>query len=98
MTCKGIVGMVKDKSARVMLELEKDYKILDPAATNLVRDVSAGLVDTKLFLEAAFRSAPMTKRKHLTFGKAAIDDLTFQRVPVEMALAQECVRLHQRVS
>ena len=38
MTCKGIVGIVKDKSARVMLELEKDYKILDPAATNLVRD------------------------------------------------------------
>ena len=65
MTCKGIVGIVKDKSARVMLELEKDYKILDPAATNLVRDVSAGLVDTKLFLKAAFRSAPMTKRKHL---------------------------------
>ena len=59
------MGIVKDKSARVMLELEKDYKILDPAATNLVRDVSAGLVDTKLFLEAAFRSAPMTKRKHL---------------------------------
>ena len=59
------MGIVKDKSARVMFELEKDYKILDPAATNLVRDVSAGLVDTKLFLEAAFRSAPMTKRKHL---------------------------------
>lgn len=40
----------------------------------------------------------MTKRKYLTFGKAAIDDLAFQRVPVEMALAQERVRLHQRVS
>ena len=79
MTCKGIVGIVKDKSARVMLELEKDYKILDHAATNLVRDVSAGLVDTKLFLESAFRSAPMTKRKSLTFGKASIDDLNLLR-------------------
>ena len=92
-TCKGLAGIVKNKSARFVLELEKDYKILDPDAINLVRDESAGLNDTKLFLEAAFRSAPTTKRKPLTFGKAAIDDLAFQRVPVEMALAQERVRL-----
>ena len=92
-TCKGIAGIVKDKSARFVLELEKDYKILDPAAINLVRDVSPGLIDTKLFLEASFRSTPTTKRQPLTFGKAAIDDLAFQHVPVEMALAQERVRL-----
>jgi len=92
-TCKGMAGVVKDKSARFVLELEADYKILDPAAINLKRDVSSGLIDTKLFLEAAFRSTPTTTREPLTFGKAAIDDLTFQHVPVEMALAQERVRL-----
>lgn len=92
-TCKGTAGVVKDKSARFVLELENDYKILDPAAINLVRDVSPGLIDTKLFLEAAFRSTPTTKREPLTFGKAAIDDLAFQHVPVEMALGQERVRL-----
>jgi hypothetical protein len=81
------LGVVKDKSARFVLELENDYKIRDPAAVNLVRDVSPGLIDTKLFLEAAFRSTPTTKRQPLTFGKAAIDDLAFQHVPVEMALA-----------
>lgn len=35
-TCKGTAGVVKDKSARFVLELENDYKILDPAAINLV--------------------------------------------------------------
>jgi superfamily II DNA or RNA helicase len=91
--CKGTAGLVKDKSARFVLELENDYKILDPAVINLVRDVSPGLIDTKLFLEASFRATPTTKRQPLTFGKAAIDDLSFQHVPVEMALAQERVRL-----
>lgn len=89
MTCKGTAGVVKDKTARFVLELENDYKILDPAAINLVRDVSPGLIDTKLFLEAAFRSTPTSVREPLTFGKAAIDDLAFQHVPVEMALAQD---------
>jgi hypothetical protein len=42
-TCKGTAGVVKDKSARFVLELENDYKILNPAAVNLVRDTSSYL-------------------------------------------------------
>ena len=82
MTCKGIVGIVKDKSACVVLELKKDCKVFYHFLINLVQDVSEGLIDTKLFLESAFRSAPMTKRNSLTFDKAAIDDLKLLRCRV----------------
>ena len=82
MTCKGIVGIVKDKSARVVLELENNCKVFYHYSINLVQDVSEGLIDTKLFLESAFRSAPMTKRKSLTSYKAAIDDLNLLRCRV----------------
>ena len=35
-TCKGTAGVVKDQSARFVLELENDCKIFDPAAITLV--------------------------------------------------------------
>jgi hypothetical protein len=82
-------GLVKGKTARFVLELEDDYAVLDPAKIALERDHSAGFLDTKLFLESAFRSTPTTTSQPLTLGKAAIDDLAFQHVPVKMALAQD---------
>jgi len=92
-SCRGIAGIVKGKSARFILELEADYELLDSAKVKLVPDTSPGLTDTKLFLESAFRLTPTTATQPLTFGRAAIDDLAFQHVPVEMALAQGRVRL-----
>ncbi|WP_294540249.1 SNF2-related protein [uncultured Rhodoblastus sp.] len=92
-SCRGVAGIVKGKAARFVLELETDYELLDPAAKMLVPDRSPGLTDTKLFLEAAFRSTPTTTNTPLTLGKAAIDDLAFQHVPVRIALSQDRVRL-----
>ena len=92
-SCRGVAGVVKGKSARFVLELERDFAVLDPSEISLIADSSPNLMDTKLFLEAAFRSTPTTTPQPLTFGKAAIDDLAFQHVPVEMALAQDRVRL-----
>ena len=91
--CRGLSGIVRDKETHFIWELEDEPKILDPAKIKLVPDESPGLMDTKLHLEAAFRRTPTTTRKPLTLGKAAIDDLKFQHVPVEMALSQERVRL-----
>ncbi|WP_158522052.1 DEAD/DEAH box helicase [Thioclava sediminum] len=51
------------------------------------------MIDTKLHLEASFRNTPTTTRRPLTLGRAAIDDLSFQHLPVERALAQDRVRL-----
>ena len=91
--CRGLSGIVRNKEAQFIWELEDEPKILDPAKIKLIPDESPGFIDTKLHLEAAFRRTPTTTRKPLTLGKAAIDDLKFQHVPVEMALSQERVRL-----
>lgn len=91
--CRGLSGLVRDKDARFVWDLEKGARVLDPAAVRLFPDTSTGLIDTKLHLEAAFRNTPTTTRKPLTLGRAAIDDLTFQHLPVERALAQDRVRL-----
>ncbi len=91
--CRGISGIVRDKEARFVWDLEKGASILDPAAIKLVADASPGLLDTKLHLAAAFQATPTTTRRPLTLGRAAIDDLTFQHLPVERALAQDRVRL-----
>ena len=91
--CRGLSGLVRDKEARFIWNLEKGACVMDPAAVRLVPDSSSGLIDTKLHLEASFRNTPTTTRKPLTFGRAAIDNLTFQHLPVERALAQNRVRL-----
>jgi len=91
--CRGLNGLVRDKEARFVWDLEKGARVLDPAAVRLVPDMSSGLIDTKLHLAAAFRATPTTTRCPLTLGQAAIDDLTFQHLPVERALAQDRVRL-----
>src|SRR5258705_6123060 len=72
-SCRGVAGVVKGKSAQFVLELEQDYTVLDPADVDLIGDSSPSLMDTKLFLEAAFRSTPTTSLQPLTLGKAAID-------------------------
>ena len=92
-SCKGVSGLTKGKSAKFVMELEDDFRILDPAAVDLQEDVSQGFTDTKLYLEAAFRSAHPSTSAPLTLGKAAIDDLTFQHLPVTRALEQDRVRL-----
>ncbi len=92
-TCRGVSGLTKGKTASFVVELEKDFHVLDPAAVYLVEDKSNGFRDTKLFLEAAFRSTPPSSRQPLTLGRAAMHDLEFQHLPVQRALGQDRVRL-----
>lgn len=91
--CRGLSGITKRKESQFIWGIETGSKVLDPARIELVPDTSSGLIDTKLYLEAAFRNTPTTSRKPLALGKAAIDDLKFQYLPVQMALGQDRVRL-----
>lgn len=91
--CRGLSGIVRNKESRFIWNLESDARVLDPARVEIVADTSSGLVDTKLHLEAAFRHTPTTTNQPLTLGRAAIDDLAFQHLPVQRALAQDRVRL-----
>ena len=93
LACKGLAGITKGKDASFVFELEKSLRTLDPAEIELIPDNSSGIMDTKLYLAASFRATPTTSNRPLTFGRAAIDDLSFQHVPVEMALKQDRVRL-----
>ena len=78
--CRGISGIVRNKEARFVWNLEDDAEVIDPAAINLVPDESSGITDTKLYLEASFRQTPTTTQAPLTLGQAAIDDLAFQHL------------------
>ncbi len=91
--CRGLSGITRRKESQFIWDLETGSKVLDPAKVTLVPDNSSGLMDTKLYLEAAFRNTPTTSRKPMALGKAAIDDLKFQYLPVQMALGQDRVRL-----
>lgn len=91
--CRGLSGITKDKESHFIWDVEREARVLEPADVALVPDTSPGLMDTKLHLEAAFRNTPTTSRRALTLGRAAIDDLKFQHLPVEMALSQDRVRL-----
>jgi superfamily II DNA or RNA helicase len=93
LACRGIAGITKGKYASFLFELEPSLRVLAPDEIDLIPDLSSGIVDTKLYLAASFRATPTTSRKPLTFGRAAIDDLAFQHVPVELALKQDRVRL-----
>ena len=93
LACRGIAGITKGKYASFVFELEHSLRVLAPDEINLIPDLSSGIIDTKLYLAASFRATPTTSRKPLTFGRAAIDDLGFQHVPVEQALRQDRIRL-----
>ena len=92
-SCRGSAGITKGKYASFVFELEPSLVVMEPGEIALIPDSSSGLTDTKLYLAASFRTTPTTSRKPLTLGRAAIDDLSFQHTPVNMALNQDRVRL-----
>jgi len=91
--CVGLSGITRGKSSIFIDRLEPDLELLDPANLTLIPDASSNFKKTKLYLEAAFRSAPPATDTPLVLGRAAIDDLAFQHAPVERALSQSRVRL-----
>lgn len=90
--CIGLSGIIRGKVAQFLPELEK-IEVIDPAAVDLVPDRSPAFVDTRLYVEATARRIPPTDHRPQLLGRAAIDDLAFQHVPVEKALSQSRLRL-----
>lgn len=91
--CIGLSGIVRGKLAQFLPPLEPDLEIIDPAEVELVPDRSSAFMDTRLFVEASARRIPLADPRPRLLGQAAIDDLTFQHVPAEKALAQSRLRL-----
>lgn len=89
----GLSGIVRDKEAVFVDSLEKRIEVVDPALTELVPDQSPYFRDTLLYLEGQLqRSMPVSHRPVIA-DKAAIDQLSFQLRPAEMALGAPRVRM-----
>jgi hypothetical protein len=89
----GVSGIVRDKEAVFVENLEQEIEIVDPALTELVPDNSPYFKDTLLYLEGQpQRSLPVSDRPVIAH-KAAIDQLPFQLRPTEMALTAPRVRI-----
>jgi hypothetical protein len=73
---------VRGKNTQFLSALEADIKVLKPETIELEADPPTNFIDTRLHIEAAFRAAPPISQLLLTLGNAAIDDLSFQHVPV----------------
>ena len=97
--CEGLTGIVKGKRSIFIDKLEEKFgngcQVLDPADLNMVLDQSSQFINTRLYLEAAFRNTPppASMKEPMVLGKAAIQDFEFQHEPLKMALQQPRVRL-----
>lgn len=89
----GLSGIVRDKEAVFVDSLENDIEVVDPSSTELVADQSPYFQDTLLYLEGQFqRSLPISDRPIIS-ERAAIDQLSFQFRPAEMALSATRARI-----
>jgi ERCC4-related helicase len=91
--CVGQSELVRGRSAQFLSKLEKQIRILDPAETALVDDLSDGYLAGQLFIDAALRQTPPADDRVHIGHKAAMDLLPFQLDPALQALKQPRQRI-----
>ncbi|MCW4151016.1 DEAD/DEAH box helicase [Halomonas sp. 18H] len=91
--CTGLSELVRGREAQFLTRLENEIRLLDPASTELVDDLSQGHRAGLLTLATQLRdTAPTDDRIHLGHH-AAMDALPFQLEPTRQALDQPRARL-----
>lgn len=94
LTCEGVSGVVRGKTAKFFTIYEDEIRILQPEETDLVRDDTPGYAKSRLYLESLFRSSPRTESDRIYIAnKAAMDPMPYQFNPAAQALAQPRVRI-----
>ncbi len=93
LACVGISELVKDRESIFLTELEADITHLDPAATDLVQDLSPNFLHTRLFIESLLRQTPPTDAKIVAGHRAAMDVLPYQLEPTTRALNEPRQRI-----
>jgi len=91
--CTGQSELVRGRSSQFLTALETNIRILDPANTTLVDDLSSGYSATQLYLENALRQTPPVDQRIALGHEAAMDLLPFQLDPVRQALGQPRQRI-----
>lgn len=93
LTCTGLSELVRGREASFLSQLEDEIRILDPATTVLVDDLSQGYRAGLLYLDTQLRdTAPSDDRIHLGH-RGAMDLLPFQLEPTRQALNQPRSRI-----
>ncbi|WP_444934147.1 DEAD/DEAH box helicase [Microbulbifer sp. JTAC008] len=93
LTCIGQSELVRGRTAQFLSNLEQNARILDPAHTELVDDLSDGYLAGQLFIDTALRQTPPADDKVHMGHKAAMDLLPFQLDPTLQALKQPRQRI-----
>lgn len=93
LVCDGISELVREREGIFLTSLEPEIRILDPAETELVPDLSPGFADSLLYVESQLRQAvPSDDRIHVGHG-AAMDLVPYQLDPARQALRQPRQRI-----
>ena len=92
LTCEGLSELVQGREGLFLTELE-NIRILDPAKTELVDDLSGNFDASLLYIDSMLRrTAPSDGRLHIGH-RAALDPLNFQLEPALQALRQPRQRI-----
>lgn len=82
----GISQLVKDYESMFLVDVEDDIEIVDPAKVTLVPDNSAFFRKSKVYIESQWRGKIPTDNKIHIGNKAAMDLMSYQLEPAQMAL------------
>ena len=82
----GLSQLVKDYESMFLVDVEDDIEIVDPAKVTLVPDDSAFFRKSKVYIESQWRSKIPTDNKIHIGNKAAMDLMSYQLEPAQMAL------------
>lgn len=82
----GISQLVKDYESMFLVDVEDDIEIVDPAKVILVPDNSTFFRKSKVYIESQWRGKIPTDNKIHIGNKAAMDLMSYQLEPAQMAL------------
>lgn len=82
----GLSQLVKDYESMFLVDIEADIEIVDPAKVTLVPDNSAFFRKSKVYIESQWRGKIPTDNKIHIGNKAAMDLMSYQLEPAQMAL------------
>ncbi len=89
----GLSELVRNKDAIFLTDIDRDLRVLEPEATELVPDPSPGYRRTRLYLESLLRQSPPTDASLYRGHRGAINLAEYQLVPAGKALAQARPRI-----
>lgn len=93
LTCDGVSEVVRGRTAMFLTQLEKAIRVLDPAETELVPDISPRFSSALLHIESHLRSRVPNDGRIYIGHRGAMDVVPYQLDPALQALKQHRQRI-----